>query len=231
MVIGAGMIAQRFNSYSSNENLLIFASGVSDSKSTDSRAYERETNLLERTISEYPDKLLVYFSTCSIYDPAENDSAYVTHKRKMEDLIQMNATAYNVFRVSNVVGKSANPNTVFNFFINHIRNKIPFSVWANATRNLIDIDDLYCIVHYILENGFLKNKVINIANPQSYYVPEIVTAIENHYGIKGDYMMVMKGSNFEIDNSGIQPALSEVNVTFDEKYLKKLLDKYAVNEL
>lgn len=225
------MIAQRFNSYSSDENLLIFASGVSDSKSTDFRAYERETNLLERTISEYPDKLLVYFSTCSIYDPAENDSAYVTHKRKMEDLIQMNATAYNVFRVSNVVGKSANPNTVFSFFINHIRNKIPFSVWTNATRNLIDIDDLYCIAHYILENGLLKNKVINVANPQSYYVPEIVTAIENHYGIKGDYTMIMKGSGFEIDNSSIQSVLSEVNVTFDEKYLKKLLDKYAVNEL
>lgn len=50
MVIGNGMIAQRFASYKHNDDYVIFASGVSNSRMKDDVAYEREIKLLADTI-------------------------------------------------------------------------------------------------------------------------------------------------------------------------------------
>ena len=69
MVIGNGMIAKRFESYKDDDRFVIFASGVSNSRNKDESAYSRETGLLKDTAAAHPDKIMVYLSTCSIYDP------------------------------------------------------------------------------------------------------------------------------------------------------------------
>ena len=61
MVIGKGLIAKRFYSYESDSDILIFASGVSNSKNRDEALFARELELLQNTINTYPDKVLVYF--------------------------------------------------------------------------------------------------------------------------------------------------------------------------
>src|SRR5690349_6695322 len=104
MVIGNGMIAKRFNSYKDNKDVLIFASGVSNSKNRNQAQYDRESDLLEKTIEANPSKVLVYFSTCSIKDPGEANSPYVEHKKQLEDLIQKKLERYYIFRVSNIAG-------------------------------------------------------------------------------------------------------------------------------
>src|SRR4051794_11359548 len=111
MVIGNGMVAKKFESYKTNDQFLIFASGVSNSKNTNPEAYERELTLLKSAIKENQEKILVYFSTCSIYDPGEETSKYVLHKKHIEQLIQKKQKQFYVFRVSNLVGQSGNRNT------------------------------------------------------------------------------------------------------------------------
>ena len=153
MVIGNGMVARRFESYKTNDQFLIFASGVSNSKNINPEAYARELLLLQTTIKQNPEKILVYFSTCSVYDPGEENSKYVVHKKQIEQLIQSNQRRFCIFRVSNLVGHSGNRNTILNFYVYHILNGINFDLWTNATRNLIDIDDMYQIADDILKKG------------------------------------------------------------------------------
>ena len=119
MVIGNGMVAKKFKSYEDNNDFLIFASGVSNSKNTNPEAYQREFNLLKQQLEMNKGKTLVYFSTTSIDDPAENDSSYVAHKLSMEKFIASSDVSYVIFRVSNLAGRSANKNTVLNFFIHN----------------------------------------------------------------------------------------------------------------
>ena len=52
MIIGNGLIASAFAGYEYCKNLLIFASGVSNSLETHLEPYERERKLLEKTIKE-----------------------------------------------------------------------------------------------------------------------------------------------------------------------------------
>ena len=226
MVIGHGMIAKRFEVYHNDDRFAIFAAGVSNSKNRIDAHYKREIQLLEQTIKEHKEKIFVYFSTCSLYDPEEKQSAYITHKKQVEEIIQSNSKRFSIFRVSNLVGRSDNPNTVLNFFIYHIRNQINFDLWSKASRNLVDIDDMYKIVDNILQAGSYANGIINIANPSSYKVAEIVAAIENRWQMQANYVLIPKGSTFDIDISGISPIIKKLEIHFDDNYLVNLLEKY-----
>ena len=230
MIIGRGMVAQRFESYKNDDRLLIFASGVSNSKNRIAGEYSRELDLLESSIRAHTDKTLVYFSTCSVYDPEEKESPYIIHKREVENIIRTHCRQFYIFRVSNLVGRSDNPNTVLNFFVYHILNKINFDLWSNASRNLIDIDDMYKIVDHILKNRLYLNQVVNIANSVSYSVPEIVKTIEDLWHTQANYVLIPKGQPFSIDLSLTLPLIHELDIRFAKDYLVKLLEKYYRNK-
>ena len=61
MVIGNGLIASAFERYKNNDDIIIFASGVSNSQETSELAFNREINLMKRYLNL--DKKLIYFST------------------------------------------------------------------------------------------------------------------------------------------------------------------------
>ena len=226
MVIGNGLVARRFESYKNEDNFLVFASGVSNSKTKNPEAYNREINLLKDSIQIHKNKSLIYFSTCSIYDPQEMESAYVKHKLQIEEYIQTHAKQYQIFRVSNLAGMSSNPNTLLNFFFNHVKNEVNFDLWSNACRNIIGIDHAYHIIDHILKGNLFPNQVINIANPENYPVKKIITAIETFLNIKSNYIEIEKGTCFEIDTSAIQHIIQELRIRFSPEYLRDLLNKY-----
>lgn len=226
MVIGNGLLARRFESYNNDDRFLVFASGVSNSKTKNPEAYLREVVLLQKNIQEHPDKIIVYFSTCSIYDLDEKNSAYVQHKLHIEDLIQKSCTKYFILRVSNVAGKSSNPNTLLNYFFHHIKNEINFDLWANACRNIIDIDDVFSVADELLKNNLPSIEPINIASPFNYPVKNIVAAIEYFLKIKSNYVEVNKGSCFEIDLSLTQPIFLKNQTKPSNEYLATMLAKY-----
>jgi nucleoside-diphosphate-sugar epimerase len=226
MVIGKGMIAQEFENYRDNDQFIIFASGVSDSTHAPAAAFTREENLLKEAISSSDGRRLVYFSTCSIYDQSMSGSPYVQHKKRMEELIVAKQSDYTIFRLSNPVGKTNNTNTVVNFFIRHIIDKTAFTVWKNASRNIIDIDDMFLVCNDILQTNSFLNEIVTIANPHNYPVPFIVETIEKHFHTKANYTLVAKGDEPHIDISQVSPLFKKFNINFDDNYLLKLLQKY-----
>ncbi|MBS1511626.1 MAG: NAD-dependent epimerase/dehydratase family protein [Bacteroidetes bacterium] len=227
MVVGNGLIGKRFQAeYNGNDNYIILASGVSNSKSTRQEDYERELQLVSKYVNEYPGRALVYFSTCSIYDPGETASMYIRHKLAVEKIIASSHSPYHIFRISNVAGSTGNPNTILNFLFNCIENQIHFNLWKHAYRNLVDIDDVYRIIHTILDQKLFINQIVNIANPVNYAVSRIVSEIEQFCGKKGNYTLIDSGSNFEIDIALIRTILDSLNIAFPENYLSILLHKY-----
>lgn len=226
MVIGKGMIARRFESYKADNRFLLFASGVSNSVTTDPDAFDRESRLLQDAIQHNPDKTLIYFSTCSIYDPSMQQSVYVKHKIRMEEQIEASCKNYLIFRVSNPIGKTINPHTVLNFFIRHIQEGEAFTVWKYASRNLIDLDDMFMICDHILEHRIFQNRIVNIANPVNYPVSSIIEAIEKHLNTRGRYDLIEKGNSPLIDTTAIQSLFTKLGIDFNSLYLSNILKKY-----
>ncbi|MDQ2718412.1 MAG: hypothetical protein M3Z26_01435 [Bacteroidota bacterium] len=226
MVIGNGMIASRFIKYKNDDDRIIFASGVSNSKDTVEQNFSREFELLDKTIKENQKKILVYFSTCSVEDEDLQTAPYVIHKKSIEKFIEQNSNNYYLFRISNLAGVSNNPYTLLNYFIFNILQNNVLSVWKNAYRNIIRIDDMYPIADYILQEKILLNTTINIANPENYSVPIIIALIEEHLHKKAIYHEIEKGDNYPIDISSIEPIIKNLNIRFTDDYLASLLKKY-----
>ena len=226
MVIGNGMIAKSFNKYVADQNVLIFASGVSNSGSQQPTDYEREELLLRKSVEVHPEKTVVYFSTCSIYDPSLQASIYVQHKLKMEHILKGSASSFIIFRVSNPVGFTDNQHTVLNYFVKHIKEQEAFTVWQNAGRNLLDIEHVFLLCDHIIQSGAHKNSIVNIANPKNYPVTEIIKAIEKYFCVKGNYSLAQKGNSPLIDTAVIQPLFHLLGIKFNDHYLEALLQKY-----
>jgi nucleoside-diphosphate-sugar epimerase len=226
MVIGTGMLAKAFSSYADNNEYLVFASGVSNSLETRDIEFQREKILLTRVINANPAKTLIYFSTCSMYDPATKGSVYLNHKLELEKLTASLAKKYYIFRISQIVGKTNNT-TLINFLVNKIRSNELFEVWKNSSRNIIAIDDVYTIINYILQNKILANQVINIANPISMPILDIIGIIEVILASTGNYCLVERGFPYEkIDLGAIQSILNKFEIFFAPEYYYNAIKKY-----
>lgn len=226
MVVGNGMLAAGFRSFETNDRYLVFAAGVSNSQNLNENEFKREEELLERSILNNPGKIPVYFSTYSILDPSQRDSVYVQHKHAMEDIVTSLSPGSFILRVTNVAGNSPNATTILNYFFNHIQKQVPFELWTNACRNIIDLDDLVFITTELLKTETPPAHPINIGAPVTYKVSEIIQAIENFLNLKASYKCVEKGSCIDPDLSYISEILERCPSNFNDQYLESLLKKY-----
>lgn len=225
MIVGNGMVARGFCRFSDDESLVVFASGVANSKEMSEEPYSRERALLLDAINANQGKRLVYFSTCSIGDPELAGTKYVLHKKRIEQLIQGDVSDFIIFRLPQVVGRSANKNTLVNFLHDKMVRAESFSLWKNAARYIIDIDDVVAIATYIIRENTVKNKTINIVS-RLYSIIEIVKTLEKITKLSARYSLENRGSSYHVDDLEIQEVKKKLNMQFDEHYLERVLKKY-----
>ncbi len=176
-VIGNGMLAKAFMAVNVIDNdLVVFCSGVSNSNETSEVQFAREKALLLDTTKTFPIRKIVYFSSCAA---GSVESPYYRHKQAMQDLIQAGAQRHLIVRLPQVVGKTKNK-TLVNFIAGSVKNLTPITVFADARRNLIDVDD---VVRLTLHLAGLDNMAINVTNSSMVAVEEIVRMISDILGM------------------------------------------------
>lgn len=225
MIIGSGMIANYFKKFKINEDVLIFASGVSNSKETDELEFEREFKLIKKY--ENLDKVFVYFSTCSVFDDSLRETSYVKHKLKIENYIEKKIKRFIIFRVPTVIGKTNNPNTLFNSFITKIKNNQPIKVQLKTRRYLIDLQTLAEIVIYTVNVNKYHNRVINIGLRKSISIKEIIKVLEKKLKIKAFIELKNEGNEFTFSNNDFYEIIDEMNIELEPNYYKKILRRYC----
>jgi len=63
MIVGNGMIAKKFKKYKDKGNVLIFASGVSNSNETRCTNFSKELKMVKHALKNFNDKQFIYFSS------------------------------------------------------------------------------------------------------------------------------------------------------------------------
>jgi len=224
MIVGNGLIASAFKPYFLDDpKVVVFASGVSNSREINREAYLRERKMLIQALSY--EGFLLYFSTCSVNDPQLMESAYVVHKKEMEDLVSL-AVNYAIFRLPQVVGKTPNQHTLSNYLWGKVISGEHFQIWKYAKRNLIDIDDVVSIVRYLVNSSLANGITENIASPYSIHLPELVRIFELVLKKKANYTTIDSGAEYLIDATLATEAARHAGVDFDEAYIEKLIRKY-----
>lgn len=228
LVVGNGLLASKFRSCKLPENIIVIASGVSDSSEFRQSKFDREKELVLNHAEQ--GRVLIYFSSCSVELPEKMWTPYIRHKNSMESLIINNKLGL-VYRLPNVVGFGGNDKTMFNFLCSSIRNEKEIIVRKNAKRSLIDVDDVVKLVKYLVTLSMSKKElsydVVRVVLPVQYSVIEIINTIENHYGKKA---ITSEGETDFLDVSKsiiVENCIKNKVIKFDNSYLFKLVKKYA----
>lgn len=114
MIIGNGSIARVLDD---REDLVYFASGVSNSLCVDEDEYAREIALLKTVL---PNQHIVYFSNLGIYYKKDR---YTQHKQFVEEYIRNTFNSYTIVRVE-VLEWATTPTTILNYFKTCIKEGI-----------------------------------------------------------------------------------------------------------
>jgi nucleoside-diphosphate-sugar epimerase len=91
-----------------------------------------------------------------------------------------------ILRLPNVVGRTPNPHTLFNFLYARIARGERFKLWTNAWRRIIDVLDVMVITELLLNAGE-RNGIFNVMPSFDYKMDEIVAALEKVIGKSAIY--------------------------------------------
>ncbi len=225
MIIGRGLIAKAFHKYYDRKDVVIFASGVSNSLEKNSATFLREQKLLKKSLKIHRESLFVYFGTCSVYDPSLLDSDYVKHKREMEDIVREASTLFIICRLPQVVGRSNNNATLLNYLYNNIAAGRTFDLWSNAIRYIVDIDDVVRFVSYVIGDTEQPDLIVNLTTLPSK-VLDIVKCLEKIIGRKAIYNLIAQGMLYSIPVLDSDLTAFKAGIVVDENYLDNVLVKY-----
>ncbi len=95
----------------------------------------------------------------------------------MEMLVKKHPN-FIVLRLPQLAGKSPNPHTLLNYLFARIARSERFRLVKYAVRNIIDVDDAALIVIELLEDPHSRRLTINVANPVSCPITDIVAVME-----------------------------------------------------
>lgn len=225
-IVGSGLIARAFAPHADAlPNVCVYAAGVSNSSCTDPREFDREHERLKTAMAKLPDgALLLYFSTCSIGDPALQDSHYVLHKRAMEQVVAQRPR-HLIFRLPQLAGRTPNPHTLLNYLHARIVRSERFAIFSKAQRNIIDVDDVARIAIALMREGACA-EAINVACSHNYAIGDIVHCMEDILGHAAIFDIIDAGAGYVIDTRRISEASSRCGISFSPDYLRRTLDKY-----
>jgi nucleoside-diphosphate-sugar epimerase len=223
-IIGNGLIANSFRQVTFSKEILIFASGVSNSLENNPKAFKREETLLRESITTHNSLPIIYFSTCSVYCKIKN--SYILHKLKMEDIVKELSSSYFIYRLPQVVGSTSN-STLVSFFANQINLSKNLNIQIESKRNLIDCVDVAKVVHFLVENSLGKDSVQNIATPINIDVIEIAKEISLILGKELFFSKIDGGDHYIIPIDFLLHHLRDFDYLYEKNYWRKVLLNYV----
>lgn len=225
MIVGKGFLARAFEPcFGETSDIVVFASGVSNSQETRPDEFAREAALLRQRLDSEA-KRFIYFSSCGVTAAESELTPYMRHKQSMESLV-LSASHGLVLRLPQVVGRTENHHTLTNFLRDHIVSGEHFTVWAHAERNLIDIDDIVKIGVRLVEELPTEATVVSIAAARSLLMPEIIGIFERVLGNTANCSYVEKGTPMAIDTTVAEMLSARLGIDLGDGYIERVIAKY-----
>ncbi len=226
MIIGKGLLARAFEPrFGTDPDVVVFASGVSNSLETRAEEFARERGLLCQLLDGKA-RRLVYFGSCGVLAAEEQPTPYMEHKKSMEVLV-LEAPGGLVLRLPQVVGTTNNAHTLTNFLRDRILAGEHFTVWEHAERNLVDVDDVAAIGSALaIDLGRSESSAISIAAEKSVPMPEIVTMFEHALKKRANCSMVGKGARLPVDTRKAAEVGARLGINLGGGYIEKVIRKY-----
>ena len=221
MIIGNGLVAKSFKKKSNFfKNVIIFASGLADSKNKNSNQFQREEKLLKKYL-KIKKKKLIYFSTLDVL--RSKKTPYIRHKINIEKIL-INEKNTLIVRLPQLIGNSNNKKTLFNFLVSNLRTNNKIKIFINYYRNFIDVSDLVLLIKN-LNKKKINFKILNIYNKKSIKVKYLLNFFKKNKIINNKiYRLDKTKDNFF--QKTLKFCKNEHIMINKKNYYKKLFKKY-----
>ncbi|CAN5338795.1 hypothetical protein BH11BAC5_BH11BAC5_30190 [soil metagenome] len=227
MIVGRGLLANALVVID-KDNYLFYVNGISNSVLSQIPGNNFEMKEIEDLTNEIGDRVFIYFSTSQVNSAKNSHRSYVKHKLFIEQLIAERFAKYLIIRTSNLVGYNPwNTHTLFNYLYNALHTNEAIKVDYEVIRNFLDADHLVALVNTYLLN-YEINKTIEIVNPDSYTMRQIIGVFENYFLKKFNIKKADAQSDFalfELDTTLSKQLLEMGELNFDD-HIESLLKKY-----
>ncbi|QOP42671.1 NAD(P)-dependent oxidoreductase [Sulfurimonas sediminis] len=231
MIIGNGQLAQAFKELDKRDDVIIFASGVANSNCTDKSEFEKEKDLLIKTLINNKKKKFVYFSSCALSAKEYQLNDYYIHKQNMEKIIKEHSASYYIFRIPQLFADIKRHSTLINYLFYAIKEEKEIKIYKDAFRYVIALDDVHTIVIQLIEHH-KGGTTLDIANSYRYSIAEIVEIIEQLTNKKANSTLINKKDAYTLDLIDLYNTISQYNIDgikFGKSYLyDKLLSKLSL---
>lgn len=212
MIVGDGMIARACDPID-RDDIIIFASGVSDSTEKNKAAFIREEKLLDSFLKG--DRVLVYFSSKVSYE-----NPYFIHKQKMCDKVR-DQGRHIILRLSQVVGNGGNMNNLFNQLWKSIVLGSHIKAYP-VLRSLIDVDDVVMVLSHLLDKKLYGEH--NLYQVEPMPVIDIIRMMEKQLGETANVTEIEGEPEDMPTNSGLVNTLIEpLRGNYTENVIKKYI--------
>ena len=229
-IIGKGFIAKNFKKIKFSKRYIIYAAGVSNSNLKDKNKYKLEVKKFENFIRRVnKKKIIIYISTLSVEDKKLKNDLYVKNKLIIEKLAKKLLKRYIIIRLPQVIGHNKNKYTLTNWVFNSILKEKTLLIWKGSKRNIIDIYDVTKIIESFLKTNPRKNTQINILNPKTIRIENIIKIFENILNIKAKIKILSrKNKNINLKQISKKTFLAKKYYkNLDNKnYYKNIIKKY-----
>lgn len=229
-IIGDGFLAKNFSKIKTHikkSNYLIFAAGISDSKTNSKYKLKREIRIFKKFTNKNYLKNIVYISTADINNNLKKKDLYVKNKIIIENLIKKRFKNYIILRLPQIIGNSKNKKTLINYFFQSIKKGKKILVYNNVRRNVLDIDDVIKVLKIIIFDKKMKRKTITLANRHSFQPLDLIKILEKKLNKKANIKFAKKvKQRWQINNNTSAILFKKAKVSFDKNYLYKKINKY-----
>jgi nucleoside-diphosphate-sugar epimerase len=227
MISGRGLLGSALLAID-EQKYLFYANGISNSMLAQIPRNNFEIREVEKLAKGIENRIFIYFSTSQVNSLKNIHRRYVQHKVLLEQLIVERFPNYLIVRTSNLVGNNPwNNHTLFNYLYNSLHTNQEIIVDFMVQRNFLDVDNLVALISAYLKN-YEINKTIEIVNPVSYTMQQIVKEFENYFlkkfnikeaGAESDFAL------FELNTDLSKELMKICDLKFDN-HIEDLLVKY-----
>lgn len=227
MVIGRGLLAKAISKIDSKK-FVFYANGISNSVLHQIPRNNVELNEIKEIAHKSQEAVFVYFSTCQVNSVYNHERPYVKHKIFIETYIKDHFAKYLIIRASNLVGYNPwNRHTLFNYLYHALTVNEQITINPVLYRNFLDADHFVKLVETYL-NTFTCNVTVEIVNPVSYRMDEIVNEFEKYFLKKFIVEKINDSNDFAVFdlNTGLSLDLFAQCDVCTRDYIPYLLKKY-----
>lgn len=228
-IFGDGFIAKNLKQIKIPKKYIIYAAGVADSNSKNTKEYQREILTFLKFKKKIKSKTFIFISSLSVENKNLKKDLYIRNKLKIENIIEKEIKNYLIIRLPQIVGLNTNKKTLTNFIFNKITNDKTFLLWRNSKRNIIDIKDICSIIEKYLNNRPILNTKLNIYNPRFISVKELLKIFSKILNKKIKFKIIKKNNKnikFHTLNKNFSLPKKYYTNIIKKNYFLKILEKY-----